>query len=93
MKVSKLLKITGRVQGVSYRESMRAEARRRGVTGWVRNQRDGSVEALVQGEAALVAELLAWCKLGPPAARVEEVRAHDVAHEPALAEFLRRDTV
>lgn len=92
MKVSKILKIRGRVQGVYYRESMRQEAMRLGVTGWVRNRRDGSVEALVQGEAPLVEQLVQWCHQGPPAARVEAVETVESPEEPSLADFLRRET-
>lgn len=92
MKVSKILKIRGRVQGVYYRESMRQEAMRLGVTGWVRNRRDGSVEALVQGESSLVAELVNWCHRGPPAAHVEAVEELASDGDPTLADFLRRET-
>jgi len=67
------LVITGRVQGVCYRESMRLEAERLGVTGWARNCRDGSVEAVVQGEENALAAIVEWARSGPPAARVEEV--------------------
>lgn len=80
------------MQGVGYRESMRAEAKRLGVTGWVRNRRDGSVEALVQGEASLVGDLLAWCRRGPPHAVVNNVAESEAAGDSALADFLRRDT-
>ena len=69
------LRITGRVQGVGYRASLRGEALARGITGWVRNRRDGSVEAVVRGEAAALETLLAWARLGPPAARVDRVDA------------------
>ena len=80
------------MQGVGYRESMREEARRLGVTGWVRNRRDGSVEALVQGEASLVQGLLAWCRRGPSRAVVDSVNESEADGEHALADFLRRET-
>jgi acylphosphatase len=67
------LRITGRVQGVWYRGATAAEARRLGVEGWVRNLPDGSVEALVQGDPAAVRALVAWCRTGPPGARVADV--------------------
>jgi acylphosphatase len=64
---------SGRVQGVSYRASTAHEARRLGLTGWVKNLDDGSVELEAQGSAEAVDQLLAWCKQGPPAARVTAV--------------------
>jgi acylphosphatase len=67
------LVITGRVQGVGYRDALRAEAERRGVAGWVRNRRDGSVEALLQGSDSAVEATIAWARRGPPAARVAAV--------------------
>jgi acylphosphatase len=67
------LRITGRVQGVWYRGATEAEARRLGVDGWVRNLPDGSVEVLVEGEPETVRALVAWCRVGPPAARVKQV--------------------
>ncbi len=67
------LTIIGRVQGVWFRESMRQEAERLGVTGWVRNQADGTVEAVVQGAAPAVDALLDWARTGPPLARVERI--------------------
>ena len=67
------LQIFGRVQGVGFRESMRQEAERLGVTGWVCNRADGSVEAVVQGSSEAVNALLAWTKTGPPMAQVERV--------------------
>jgi acylphosphatase len=70
---SLLLRISGRVQGVNFRAAMCDAARREGVSGWVRNRRDGTVEALVHGEPAAVAALLAWAQRGPPAARVARV--------------------
>ena len=65
--------VTGRVQGVAYRASTVYEAREHGLTGWVRNLPDGSVELEAQGDAAEVDALLAWCAHGPPAARVTGV--------------------
>lgn len=69
------LAITGRVQGVGFRESMRMVAQALDVTGWVRNLADGSVEAIVQGDEALVERLIAWCHNGPPGANVRYVDA------------------
>ena len=66
--------VTGHVQGVFFRASMRDEADRLGVTGWVRNDPDGSVRAHLEGSAAAVEDLVAWCAEGPPNARVDEVR-------------------
>ena len=67
------LQILGRVQGVWFRESMRNEAEGLGVTGWVRNLPDGSVEAVIQGSTEAVDVLLEWAHTGPPMARVERV--------------------
>ena len=66
--------VTGHVQGVFFRAAMREQAEQLGVTGWVRNEPDGSVHAHLEGPAAAVQDLVAWCGHGPPAARVEEVR-------------------
>lgn len=62
--------ITGLVQGVGYRYTLRLIAQAAGVTGWVRNRRDGSVEAETQGAPAQVDEVLAWMAEGPPGACV-----------------------
>ena len=69
------LRISGRVQGVGYRDALRREAQVNGISGWVRNRRDGTVEAVVQGSPAALEKLLAWAKIGPPAARVTAVSA------------------
>jgi acylphosphatase len=67
------LVIQGRVQGVWFRDSMRREAERLAVCGWVRNRSDGAVEAMVQGEAGAVDALLTWAQRGPPLAKVDRV--------------------
>ncbi|HWR98393.1 MAG TPA: acylphosphatase [Candidatus Methanoperedens sp.] len=67
------VRITGRVQGVWFRASTREEARRRGLDGWVRNLPDGGVEAVFEGGEAALQEMLAWCRIGPPGARVDRV--------------------
>jgi acylphosphatase len=66
--------IKGRVQGVWFRESTRREALALGVFGWVRNRSDRTVEVVIEGPEAQVKELVAWCKEGPPVARVDGVR-------------------
>ena len=81
------LVITGRVQGVGFRAWTRREARRRGLRGWVRNRSDGSVEALLQGEAAAVARVVDWARRGPPSARVDELHENEL--EPLEGEYAR----
>lgn len=71
------LNIQGRVQGVGFRWSLHAKAKALGLVGWVRNRRDGSVEALICGTPEAVAELTAWVWHGPPSARVEQVLCND----------------
>ncbi len=70
--------VTGRVQGVSYRASTAAEARRLGVVGWVRNLADGRVELEAEAPPDAVAALLTWCEHGPPAARVTHVAVEEL---------------
>lgn len=77
--------VTGRVQGVFFRDSTREKAEGLGLSGWVRNLPDGSVEAVFEGDDERVREMVSWCEEGPPDARVQEVSAED--EEP---EDLRR---
>jgi acylphosphatase len=65
--------VSGRVQGVFFRASCAQEARTRGLAGWVRNRPDGAVEAVFEGTEAQVEAMVAWCRLGPPSARVDAV--------------------
>jgi acylphosphatase len=91
--VARHLQISGHVQGVGFRYSMQREAARLGLTGWVRNRRDGSVEALAQGNDAAVAALTAWARHGPAGAHVAEVRVASAEADAALAGFEQRPTV
>jgi acylphosphatase len=71
------LRIRGRVQGVFYRESARAEALRLGLKGWVRNLADGSVEAVAEGAPQALEAFVNWSHRGPPQARVTDVERAD----------------
>ena len=81
MKVTKRLIVSGRVQGVGFRQSMCTAAGRIGVTGWVRNLRDGTVEAVVQGAPDAVSRMLVWAQQGPPGAHVASVDVSDASGE------------
>ncbi|MBF0152281.1 MAG: acylphosphatase [Magnetococcales bacterium] len=71
------VRVHGRVQGVGFRESTREEADRIGVTGWVRNDADGTVEAIFCGTPGLVETMVVWCQKGPPMARVLRMDVQD----------------
>lgn len=76
--------VRGRVQGVSYRASMQREAQRLGLTGWVRNLPDDTVEFVAEGEAARIDELIAWARRGP---RMAVVTGLDLAWETPAGRF------
>jgi acylphosphatase len=67
--------VRGRVQGVFFRASTQREAKRLGLSGWVRNRADGAVEVLAEGEETSIRELYGWAQRGPSAARVDRVEA------------------
>lgn len=77
MATVKHLHILGSVQGVGFREAMRAKAEELHLTGWVRNRLDGSVEATIAGDAGSVQRMIAWAQHGPMAARVDRVEVRD----------------
>ena len=84
-------RITGRVQGVFYRAWTQQEATRRGLAGWVRNCRDGTVEAVFSGEDDIVDDMVRACRSGPPMARVDGIELEmDVL--PAEAGFHQKPT-
>ena len=91
MKTVRVL-VRGRVQGVWFRAWTESEARARGLSGWVRNRRDGAVEALFHGAEAAVDAMAAACRQGPPAARVESVE-QSPAPPPEEAGFRVAPTV
>ncbi|MFZ5445449.1 MAG: acylphosphatase [Myxococcota bacterium] len=81
------LRITGLVQGVSYRASARDAAHRLGVSGWVRNLPNGDVEALAEAAPERIERFIAWCRRGPEEARVEAVTVTEEASGTPLPSF------
>ena len=80
----KRLTIEGRVQGVGYRAFFAGKAIALGLAGWVRNRRDGSVEACVAGDAAMLDAIIQWSRRGPPTAKVSNVLIEDVTEPVEL---------
>ena len=72
-RVARNVVISGRVQGVFFRDTLRRMARSRGVGGWVANRPDGTVQAYLEGPPDAVAELVLWCRSGPRGAQVEDL--------------------
>ena len=75
--------VSGRVQGVYYRDTCRAVARRLGVKGWVCNHSDGTVEIVAEGSREAVGDLIAWCREGPPLAHI---RGLEIVDETPIGE-------
>ena len=90
--MSRRIRVTGRVQGVWYRGWTVDQARALGLSGWVRNRGDGSVEILAEGPDEAIAELIRRCQEGPPAARVERIAVEE-SDEAAPAGFAERPTL
>ena len=84
--MAKRLVVTGRVQGVGYRASFAEQAMALQLSGWVRNRRDGAVEALVGGDEKAVGTIIAWARRGPATARVDNIAIED-ADAPVDGEF------
>jgi len=78
-RVRRRVYVSGRVQGVWFRESCREEAQVAGVDGWVRNLGDGRVEVVLEGARAGVDRVVSWCRRGPRRARIDEVEVVDEA--------------
>jgi acylphosphatase len=91
--IARFVVVRGRVQGVGYRDAAVQAAFTIGVHGWVRNRRDGTVEAFVQGDPAAVDRFVEWCRRGPPLARVSEVTANEVSGDASLNDFGWRPSV
>jgi len=85
--VARRILISGHVQGVFFRQSTQRQARRLGVTGWVRNLPDGRVEVKAWGEAGAVERLTHWCRTGPANALVIHVDSEDTEPEPGVRGF------
>jgi len=92
-RIARRLFVEGRVQGVCFRDWAVDTAREMGIEGWIRNRRDGRVEALAAGEAEAVEAFIARCKEGPSAARVTGMRVEEVSPEEAGPGFERRGSV
>mgnify|MGYP000227021216 CR=1 FL=1 len=89
------LVISGRVQGVWYRAWTKEQADERGLTGWVRNRQDGTVEAVLYGPDAAVDEMIEACRNGPPLARVDDIAvspADEAPGEDMTEGFVTRPT-
>lgn len=84
------VQVSGRVQGVCFRESTRLQGMELGLRGWVRNRLDGSVEAVIQGDEAAVGQMLAWLRHGPQFARVDSLKKEQLLIDECFSEFTVR---
>lgn len=79
---AKHLRITGLVQGVFFRDGTKRIAEELGIMGWVKNTDDGAVEAHIEGSAEALEKMIAWCRQGPPKAKVNDVTVEDAPEKP-----------
>jgi acylphosphatase len=91
MTIARLLRISGRVQGVGFRFYMQRKAAEAGVNGWVRNRLDGTVEAVVEGSPEAVDRMITWARRGPSSAVVSDIRITETTPQGA-GEFEARPT-
>ena len=92
MLFTKRLIIHGLVQGVGYRFSMVNASHATSITGWVRNRRDGTVEALIQGEENNIDKIIQWARSGPPSAKVTQVEVIDEVDTAHYSHFTQQPT-
>lgn len=90
--IARRIVVHGRVQGVGFRYATAEAARDFGVAGWVRNRRDGTVEAWLQGPEDAVGRALAWMRRGPRSARVDRVEVDDVEPDIGIEGFRQAPT-
>lgn len=79
--------IKGKVQGVFFRQAMKVAAKKNRVSGWVKNLKDGRVEAVIEGEDLGVSNMVEWCHAGPANARVEDVEIRNEKYKEEFAKF------
>jgi len=79
--------IKGKVQGVFFRQAMKVAAKKNRVSGWVKNLKDGRVEAIIEGDDAGVSSMVEWCHAGPANARVEDVEIRNEKYKEEFAKF------
>ena len=82
--------VTGKVQGVFFRQTLKVIAKKNNVVGWVRNLKDGRVETVIEGEDVNVSHVVEWCHAGPANARVEDL---EIRNETFTGEFSKFDVL
>ncbi len=82
--------VTGKVQGVFFRQSLKVKAKKNEIFGWVKNLKDGRVEAILEGDEEKISRIIEWAHEGPANARVEDV---EIRNEKFIGEFLKFDVL